>query len=67
MNEPADFHSKLDIIKPEGFPEKLTANPPNIPVICIPTTLSAGEYTFGAGATEDATDKKYQFLTGEGV
>ncbi|KAI0030455.1 putative Fe-containing alcohol dehydrogenase [Vararia minispora EC-137] len=62
-----DFYTKLDMIKPQAPPERFTAHPPRVPVICVPTTLSAGEYTFGAGATEDETEKKYQFLTGQAV
>ncbi|KZV70554.1 Dehydroquinate synthase-like protein [Peniophora sp. CONT] len=71
VNKSADFLTKLDVVKhdalskPDGF--KFTAKPPRVPVICVPTTLSAGEYTFAAGATEDATNKKYQFLSGEAI
>ncbi|KAJ7625667.1 putative Fe-containing alcohol dehydrogenase [Roridomyces roridus] len=36
--------------------------PPVVPVICITTTLSAGEFTLGAGVTDDRDDKKHQFL-----
>jgi len=37
-------------------------NPPTVPVICIPTTLSGAEYTNASGSTEDATKRKYQFV-----
>ncbi|VDB99489.1 unnamed protein product [Peniophora sp. CBMAI 1063] len=71
VNEPADFLAKLDVAKPDALSKSdgfvFTAKPPQVPVICVPTTLSAGEYTFAAGATEDATNKKYQFLTGEAI
>ena len=32
-----------------------------VPIICIPTTLSAGEFTSYAGVTDDADNVKYQF------
>ncbi|KAI0033298.1 putative Fe-containing alcohol dehydrogenase [Vararia minispora EC-137] len=67
VHTPADFHTKLDIMKPSAIPKAFTAHPPTIPVICITTTLSAGEYTFAAGATEDETGVKWQFRTGEAV
>lgn len=35
----------------------------SIPVIVIPTTLSAGEYTHGAGATDPRNNAKRQFIT----
>lgn len=69
INEPADFHTKLNIIKPDSYEKgiEFTAKPPQVPVICAPTTLSAGEYTFASGATEDATHKKYQFMSGNSI
>ncbi|KAI1175818.1 putative Fe-containing alcohol dehydrogenase [Nemania sp. FL0916] len=36
-------------------------NPSAIPVICIPTTLSGGEYSSFAGGTNDADGRKYSF------
>ncbi|KAL6303660.1 putative Fe-containing alcohol dehydrogenase [Sparassis latifolia] len=35
---------------------------PTIPLICIPTSLSGGEYSNPAGATEDSNLQKHQFL-----
>lgn len=35
--------------------------PATIPIICIPTSLSAGEYTPIAGATNDSTSHKHSF------
>ncbi|KZT50624.1 putative Fe-containing alcohol dehydrogenase [Calocera cornea HHB12733] len=48
------------------LPKALGANTtetkaPTVPIICIPTTLSGGEWTNHSGATEDATRRKYQF------
>nr|POE48412.1 ethanolamine utilization protein eutg [Quercus suber] len=34
-------------------------NPPSIPLICIPTTLSGGEYTYYAGGTDPSTHHKF--------
>lgn len=70
MNEPADFFTKLNIIKADDLSagrQPITANPSCVPVICISTTLSAGEYTRGAGATEDSTNKKYQFTVDNSI
>lgn len=35
--------------------------PAKVPIICIPTSLSAGEYTPNAGATNDETHHKHSF------
>ncbi|KAK8076309.1 hypothetical protein PG994_003581 [Apiospora phragmitis] len=35
--------------------------PARIPVVCIPTSLSGGEYSAFAGATKDADGRKYSF------
>ncbi|KZO92132.1 Dehydroquinate synthase-like protein [Calocera viscosa TUFC12733] len=53
----SDDLNKLPALgKPQAEP-----NTPEVPIICIPTTLSGGEYTNYSGATEDATRRKYQF------
>ncbi|KAJ7211757.1 putative Fe-containing alcohol dehydrogenase [Mycena pura] len=36
--------------------------PPKVPVVCIATTLSAAEFTYGAGVTDDRDNQKHQFL-----
>ncbi|KAF7342131.1 Dehydroquinate synthase-like protein [Mycena venus] len=38
------------------------AKSPTVPVVCIATTLSGGEFTLAAGATDDRDDKKHQFI-----
>ncbi|KAJ7763567.1 putative Fe-containing alcohol dehydrogenase [Mycena maculata] len=43
------------------------AKPPTVPVVCIATTLSAGEFTLGSGVTDDRDDKKHQFLFGKAI
>ncbi|KAF7300550.1 Fe-containing alcohol dehydrogenase [Mycena chlorophos] len=68
VHTPADFRTTLNILLPNQLSTAaFTAHPPQIPVICIPTTLSGGEYTHIAGATEDATASKYQFMAGHGI
>ena len=37
------------------------ANPPKCPVVCIPTSLSGGEYSDFAGVTRDSDHQKFQF------
>ncbi|KAJ4387930.1 hypothetical protein N0V93_008533 [Gnomoniopsis smithogilvyi] len=39
-----------------------TIHPPKLPIICIPTTLSAGEYNPPGGATHDETKHKQLFF-----
>ncbi|KAF3044714.1 hypothetical protein E8E12_009628 [Didymella heteroderae] len=39
-----------------------TINRPSTPLVCIPTTLSGGEYFALAGGTNDATNQKVGFL-----
>ncbi|KAI8951642.1 putative Fe-containing alcohol dehydrogenase [Xylaria longipes] len=43
------------------FAPRETTHPSRIPVICIPTTLSGGEYSAFAGATNDVDGRKYSF------
>ena len=38
-----------------------TLQPAKVPIICIPTSLSAGEYTSHGGATDDRTHHKHPF------
>ncbi|KAJ7730485.1 putative Fe-containing alcohol dehydrogenase [Mycena maculata] len=40
---------------------------PAVPVICIATTLSAGEFTNAAGVTDDRDNKKHQFIFGKAI
>ncbi|KAI9709173.1 MAG: hypothetical protein M1812_007758 [Candelaria pacifica] len=41
--------------------KKPSINPPTIPIISIPTSLSGGEYTNHAGGTHDKTHQKHSF------
>lgn len=61
----ANFVSTLDelgSLTADNAPQRRDAIQPSaIPVICIPTTLSGGEYSSFAGATNDADGRKYSF------
>nr|GAT51986.1 alcohol dehydrogenase [Mycena chlorophos] len=67
INTPEDFLAKLPYTRVGSKGPPTVAAPPKVPVICVPTTLSGGEYSMAAGATEDATDKKFQFRTGHAI
>ncbi|KAJ7495306.1 putative Fe-containing alcohol dehydrogenase [Mycena latifolia] len=43
------------------------AKPPTIPVVCIATTLSGGEFTVAAGATDERDNQKHQFIIGKAI
>jgi alcohol dehydrogenase class IV len=38
-----------------------------VPVICVSTTLSGGEYTMGCGTTDDRDNQKHQFGFGAAI
>lgn len=45
----------------EGPNKRTQINPPTVPIISVPTSLSAGEYSNFAGGTDDATHRKHSF------
>lgn len=45
----------------EGPNQRDDIHAPRIPIISVPTSLSAGEYSNFAGATDDATKRKHSF------
>lgn len=45
----------------EGPKKRADIQPPSVPVISVPTSLSAGEYSNFAGGTEDRSRRKYSF------
>ncbi|CZR65058.1 uncharacterized protein PAC_14958 [Phialocephala subalpina] len=52
-----NVHAQGELVKlprfgGDGTASQLPANPPTIPIICIPTTLSGGEYSTYAGAVD---------------
>ncbi|KAI9036852.1 iron-containing alcohol dehydrogenase [Aspergillus affinis] len=44
-----------------GSDQRLDIHAPQIPIISVPTSLSAGEYSNFAGATDDASKRKHSF------
>ncbi|KAI0406661.1 putative Fe-containing alcohol dehydrogenase [Xylaria palmicola] len=53
---------ELASLSADGASERRTTiHPSAIPIVCIPTTLSGGEYSSFAGATNDADGRKYTF------
>ncbi|KAE8141996.1 alcohol dehydrogenase [Aspergillus pseudotamarii] len=57
-----NVETKADLSKLPVTPsQQATIHPPTIPIISIPTTLSAGEYSNFAGATDDTTQRKHTF------
>ncbi|CEN61318.1 hypothetical protein ASPCAL07974 [Aspergillus calidoustus] len=44
-------------------PSALDLKPSSVPIVSVPTTLSAGEYSNFAGATNDKTQRKHSFQT----
>lgn len=45
----------------QGPKTRTEIKPPTIPIISVPTSLSAGEYSNFAGGTEDRSRRKYSF------
>ncbi|KAL1854163.1 hypothetical protein Plec18170_004927 [Paecilomyces lecythidis] len=56
-----DVVTTADLSTLTGPNKRADAKPPTIPIISIPTSLSAGEYSDFAGGTEDATHQKHLF------
>ncbi|CZR57878.1 related to aldehyde-alcohol dehydrogenase [Phialocephala subalpina] len=52
---------KLPHLGGDGTAALLPATAPTVPIICIPTTLSGGEYSTYAGVTDHLTGEKVQF------
>lgn len=47
----------------EGPKKRSDIKAPTLPIICVPTSLSAGEYSDIAGGTEDRSKHKYGFMS----
>ncbi|KAJ7930676.1 putative Fe-containing alcohol dehydrogenase [Mycena leptocephala] len=59
-----DVTNSTDLLKLPTIAAVTTASPakkPTVPVICISTTLSGGEFTSACGATDDRDNQKHQF------
>ncbi|KAI1143740.1 putative Fe-containing alcohol dehydrogenase [Hypoxylon sp. FL0543] len=54
-------HDELDSLCPTSSHKRQNIKPSKIPVACIPTSLSGGEYSSTAGATNDKTGQKHSF------
>ncbi|KAI1452097.1 putative Fe-containing alcohol dehydrogenase [Annulohypoxylon moriforme] len=54
-------HVELDTLLPTSSQKRDDIKPPKVPVVCIPTSLSGGEYSAFAGATNDETGQKHSF------
>ncbi|KAH8668593.1 putative Fe-containing alcohol dehydrogenase [Xylariales sp. PMI_506] len=52
---------ELDSICPTSLQKREVIQPSQIPVVCIPTSLSGGEYGSTAGATNERDGRKYSF------
>ncbi|KAF3019011.1 hypothetical protein E8E14_013106 [Neopestalotiopsis sp. 37M] len=57
----------LERLHPEGIGHGDDNKTANIPVVCIPTSLSGGEYSASAGATNDETGRKWAFSHQVGI
>lgn len=57
-----DVLNEADLMElPTTSNPDLPAKPPKCPIICIPTSLSGGEYSDYAGVTRDSDHQKLQF------
>ncbi|KAI1644790.1 putative Fe-containing alcohol dehydrogenase [Daldinia loculata] len=54
-------HAELDSLCPTSPKKRDDIKPSKVPVVCIPTSLSGGEYSSFAGATNDETGQKHSF------
>ncbi|KAI0180219.1 putative Fe-containing alcohol dehydrogenase [Hypoxylon sp. FL1284] len=52
---------ELDTLCPTSPQRRDEIRPSRVPVVCIPTSLSGGEYSATAGATNDETGRKHSF------
>lgn len=54
-------HEELASLCPSSPDRRARIHPSAVPVVCIPTSLSGGEYSAFAGATNDRDGRKYSF------
>ncbi|KAI1393613.1 putative Fe-containing alcohol dehydrogenase [Hypoxylon trugodes] len=54
-------HAELDTLCPTSSRKRDGIESSKVPVVCIPTSLSGGEYSPFAGATNDETGQKFSF------
>jgi maleylacetate reductase len=61
VTEPADLDRFRATIHPDGRTERPALNPPGVRSIAVPTTLSAGEFTWFAGCTDTERQVKESY------
>ena len=61
VTEPADLDRVRATIHPDGRTERPPVNPPGVRSIAVPTTLSAGEFTWFAGCTDTERQVKESY------
>ena len=57
----ATSRNGLETLVLESRTNSKTLKPARVPIICVPTSLSGGEYTSLAGTTDDRTHQKHAF------
>ncbi|KAH8201316.1 hypothetical protein TruAng_004484 [Truncatella angustata] len=58
---------ELESLHPQTSQHRGNVMPAQIPLVCIPTSLSGGEYSATAGATNDTTGRKWSFSAQAGI
>jgi maleylacetate reductase len=61
VSEPAQLDAFRANIHPDGRTERPSVKPPGVRSIAVPTTLSAGEFTWFAGCTDTARQVKESY------
>jgi maleylacetate reductase len=61
VSEPAQLDAFRANIHPDGRTERPSVEPPGVRSIAVPTTLSAGEFTWFAGCTDTARQVKESY------
>ncbi|KAI1464709.1 putative Fe-containing alcohol dehydrogenase [Daldinia caldariorum] len=57
-------HAELESLSATSSNKRADIKRSKVPVVCIPTSLSGGEYSSFAGATNDETGQKHSFSEG---
>ena len=61
VTDPAQLDAFRAVITPDGKTERPPTRPPDVRSIAVPTTLSAGEFTWFAGCTDTARHVKESY------
>lgn len=62
IHEPAQLDSLRTLTRSDGSTHRPSFAAPAVRSVCIPTTLSAGEFSAGAGCTDTASRKKEMYF-----